>query len=67
MSEELGNLSEQIVRYRARHDMNQEEFAVRCGLTKQTIGAIESAKRKCGITKLTKAKIMNVLESDKEE
>lgn len=59
------SLSERIVRYRAKHNLSQQEFADTCKLTKQTIGAIESGRH--GITKLTRAKIMNVLESDKEE
>lgn len=62
MTDEIMELSDLIVRYRAKHDLNQEEFAQRCGLTKQTIGAIESGLH--GITKLTKAKIMMVLERD---
>lgn len=53
-------LADQIVRYRAEHDLNQQEFAERCGLTKQTIGAIESGLH--GITKLTRAKILRVIE-----
>ena len=59
------SLSDQIIRYRAKHDLNQAEFAQRCGLTKQTIGAIESGLH--GITKLTRAKIMRVLEIDESE
>lgn len=55
-------LPDMIVRYRAKHSLNQEEFAKRCGLTKQTIGAIESGRH--GITRLTRAKILQVLESE---
>ena len=58
------SLSDMIINYRAKHDLNQEEFAQRCGLTKQTIGAIESGRH--GITKLTRAKIMRVIESEEE-
>ena len=58
------SLSDMIVDYRAKHDMNQDEFAKRCKLTKQTIGAIESGRH--GITKLTKAKIMMVLNESEE-
>ena len=57
---ELKELADQIIRYRAEHDLNQQEFAERCGLTKQTIGAIESGLH--GITKLTQAKILRVIE-----
>lgn len=62
LGDELYNLTEMIVRYRAKYDLNQEEFAKRCGLTKQTIGSIESGRH--GITKLTRAKIMQVLEEE---
>lgn len=55
-------LSDEIVRYRAKHNLNQGEFAQLCNLTKQTIGAIESGRH--GITKLTRAKIMRVIESE---
>lgn len=55
-------LAEKIIRYRAEHDLNQQEFAEKCGLTKQTIGAIESGLH--GITKLTKAKILRVVEQE---
>lgn len=58
---DLRELADQIIRYRAEHDLNQQEFAERCGLTKQTIGAIESGLH--GVTKLTKAKIMRIIEN----
>ena len=58
------SLPDMIINYRAKHNLNQEEFAQRCNLTKQTIGAIESGRH--GITKLTKAKIMRVIESEEE-
>ena len=64
MNVDIEMLSNEIVRYRAKHDLNQEEFAQRCNLTKQTIGAIESGRH--GVTKLTKAKIMRVIESEEE-
>ncbi len=53
------SLSDMIVDFRAKHNLNQTEFARMCRLTKQTIGAIESGRH--GITKLTKAKIMRVI------
>ena len=59
------NLAEAIVRYRARHDLNQEEFANLCKVTKQTIWAIENGR--ASITKLTRAKILNVLEMEDEK
>lgn len=59
---ELRDLADQIVRYRAKYNLNQQQFAERCGLTKQTIGAIESGLH--GVTKLTKAKIMRIIEEE---
>ena len=59
---DMSVLADQIVRYRAEHDLNQQEFAEMCGLTKQTIGAIESGLH--GITKLTRAKILRVIEKE---
>lgn len=58
-AEKLLDLADRIVAFRAKYDLNQEQFAVACGLTKQTINAIESGKR--NITKLTLAKINQVL------
>ena len=64
MNVDTNGLSDAIVNYRAKHNLNQEEFAHRCSLTKQTIGAIESGRH--GITKLTRAKIMRVIEESEE-
>lgn len=58
------SLSDMIVYYRAKHNISQEEFAQRCNLTKQTVGAIESGRH--GITKLTRAKIMRVINESEE-
>lgn len=55
-------LVDAIVRYRARHNLNQEDFGKLCGVTKQTIWAIENGR--ASITQLTHAKILNVIESD---
>ena len=65
LSDQFQSLANRIVRYRAKHDLNQDQFARECGLTKQTIGAIESGRH--GITKLTEAKIVQVLEKEMEE
>ena len=64
MNEHVQSLPDMIVQYRAKYNLNQAEFAERCKLTKQTIGAIESGRH--GITKLTRAKIMQVILADKE-
>lgn len=59
-----GNLSDMIVQYRAKHCINQTEFARRCNLTKQTICSIEGGRT--NITKVTRAKILRLLESENE-
>lgn len=38
----MANLAEMMIMYRARHDLNQEELANRCGVSKQTIYSIEN-------------------------
>lgn len=61
---EIEKLADAIIAYRARNGLNQTEFAALCGLTKPTIGAIESGRH--GVTRVTKVKILNVI-STKEE
>lgn len=60
MGEKLFKLDEWIVRYRAKYNLTQAEFAKLCGVTTQTIGAIEAGRH--GTTRLTQAKIIQVLE-----
>lgn len=60
MAEVIRSLPDLIVRYRARYNLTQAEFAKLVGVTTQTIGAIESGKH--GATKLTQAKIIQVIE-----
>lgn len=72
LSEKIDGLGDAIIRYRAEHSLNQTEFAERCGITKQTVGAIETGRRgankaQYGITKLTKEKILRVINNHKEE
>lgn len=55
-------LSEEILRYRARHNMSQRDFAERCGVTVQTINSVENGRQDAG--KLTETKIKLVLEGD---
>lgn len=58
--ERNSTLPDLIVRYRAKYDLTQAEFAKLCGVTTQTIGAIEAGRH--GTTRLTQAKIIQVLE-----
>lgn len=63
LNTEFRDLPELMVRYRAKHNLTQDELARRCNLTKATVNAIEAGKR-AGITKLTRAKILNAIESE---
>lgn len=54
--------AKRIARYRAAHDMSQEEFAAKCRLAMMTVRNVESGKHKA--TALTRAKIELVLEED---
>lgn len=53
-------LQERMIRYRAVHNMSQEEFARKCSLSKQTINAVENGIQEP--SKITREKIIIVLE-----
>lgn len=61
----MKNLSESILRYRAMHNLSQEEMAMRCNVTKQTIFNIEHGYQ--SPSKLTETKIRLVIEGDSDE
>ena len=63
---EVRVLGEKVIRYRGRHNMSQDDFAKVCGLSRATIVSIESGalRGRAGITALTKAKILNIIESE---
>lgn len=66
----LAELRERVIRYRAAHNLNQDEFAALCGLTRPTIGALESGGYRPGrtaISSLTWAKIVNFLDKAEAE
>lgn len=69
MITDLDVLREKVLRYRAKYNLNQEEFAQLCGLTRVTICTLESGRYRGGkqseLSKLSKAKISLVLEADK--
>lgn len=52
-----------IIMYRAEHNLNQNEFAKRIGLTQATLSSIENMKR--SPTNVTKAKILLYIERNK--
>lgn len=65
----LGELRERVIRYRAKHNLTQGEFAELCGLTRPTIGTLESGGYRPGrtaISSMTWAKIANFLDSVQE-
>lgn len=62
---DLRQLRERIIRYRATHDLSQTEFATMCGLTRPTIGAIESGgyrPNRPRVSEITIFKIRSVLD-----
>jgi DNA-binding XRE family transcriptional regulator len=58
------DIKEQMVMYRAKHGLSQERLAELCGLTKATVWNIESGRS--NPTKLTIAKIKNVIEKEEQ-
>ena len=61
-NQELKQLSEKILDYRAKHNLSAEKFADRCKLTIVTIYNIENGKQ--APSKMTLRKILNVIESE---
>lgn len=59
--EELKQLSEKMLDYRAKNNLSAEKFADRCNLTLVTIYNIENCKQVP--SKMTLRKILNVIES----
>ena len=57
-------LPERMIRYRAIHNVSQEEFAKRCGLSKQTVYAVENGIQEP--SKITREKIIIVLEGEND-
>jgi transcriptional regulator with XRE-family HTH domain len=60
------SLKDRIIRYRAKHNVSQKEFATMCGVDVMTINKIETEKS-TNPTQLTKAKIEMILRKDEEE
>lgn len=56
------SLKERILRYRAKYNLSQEDFANKCQVNVMTINTIETEKRKP--TQLTITKIEMVLRED---
>ena len=62
MEDDLGR---RILEYRARHDMTQEEFAIKARLNVMTVNSIENGKR--NPTKLTRTKIEQIIKEDEQD
>ena len=60
------SLKDRIIRYRAKHNVSQKEFAEMCQVDVMTINKIETEKS-TNPTQLTKAKIEMILRKDEEE
>ena len=58
-------LSDKILKYRAKHDLSQREFAEKAKLSTQTIYSIENGLQTPG--KLTLEKIMLILDEGEEK
>ena len=61
----LSTLSNDILMYRAKNNISQQEMANRCRVTKQTIFNIEHGLQ--DPTKLTEAKVRLVIEGGSNE
>lgn len=59
------NLVNEMVRYRAKHDLSQAELAAKAGLSTQTINSIETGQQTP--SKVTEMKLWIVLEEDFEK
>ena len=59
------SLSEEMLRFRAKHGISQKEFAKRCGLTPQTVCNIENGVQEP--FKMTEMKIRMEMEKENAE
>lgn len=59
------NLQEDMIRYRAKHNISQTELAKRCSVSLQTINAVENGLQEP--SKLTRVKISMVIYDEKED
>ena len=56
------SLIDQMVRYRAKHNLSQAKFAELVGVSVQTINSIETGQQEP--SKMTEAKILLVIEKE---
>lgn len=62
MNKELDAIREEMLNYRAKHNMSQYKLAEICKLTPQTICNVENGVQEP--SKLTKQKILNVIRKE---
>lgn len=62
MSRELDAIREEMLNYRAKHNMSQYKLAEICKLTPQTVCNVENGVQEP--SKLTKQKILNVIRKE---
>lgn len=55
-------LQQEMVKYRARHNLSQRELAEKCALSLQTISCVETGIQKP--SRLTEQKILYVIKGD---
>jgi len=60
----MSDIGAKILEYRRKHFIIQTEFAKKCGVSLQTINSIENEKQEPST--ITEARILKVLEEDKE-
>lgn len=56
------SLSQRMLEYRAKHNMSQEDFAIKANVCLMTVNAVETGKRTP--TRLTQTKIEMILQED---
>lgn len=56
------DLTEKMIRYRAKHRLTQKQFAEMCGISQQTLCSVETGQQIPG--KMTLAKIMLAMEEE---
>lgn len=59
MNYDKAKLAEDVLMYRAIHNLNQKELAEKCGFSRETINIIENGKS--NLRRVSYYKIMNVI------
>ena len=62
--EQVSDIGQRMVEYRAKHNISQEEFAIKAHVCLMTVNHVENGKREP--TKLTRAKIEQIIKEDEQ-